>query len=172
MLKRIVLALMLSVPPAVPALAQPAATMGQPASPEMQAKLAAARDLVEASKATAMMARLMPLMWQQLIAPLMGANNPQAKAAAEAIAPLMIKEMQDKIASFGGMIAQVYAENYTVDEMKALAAFMRSPIGQKFLDKQPQVAQASMVAGQKFGRELAEGMRPRIEAELAKRGIK
>jgi hypothetical protein len=29
-----------------------------------------------------------------------------------------------------------------------------------------------MVAGQKFGRELAEGMRPRIEAELAKRGIK
>jgi hypothetical protein len=29
-----------------------------------------------------------------------------------------------------------------------------------------------MTAGQKFGRELAEGMRPRIEEELAKRGIK
>jgi hypothetical protein len=111
MLKKVAVALMLCAPLAAPALAQPAANMAQPASPEMQAKLAVARDLVEASKATAMMSRLMPLMWQQLIAPLMGTNNPQAKEAAEAIAPLMIKEMQDKIESFGAMIPQVYAQN-------------------------------------------------------------
>jgi hypothetical protein len=129
MLKRVLIALMLCSPlGAAPALAQAAPNADQASSPEMQAKLAAARDLVEASKATAMMKQLMPLMWRQLIAPLMGANNPKAKEAAEAIAPLMIKEMQDKIASFGTMIAQVYAENYTVDEMKALAAFMRSPL--------------------------------------------
>jgi hypothetical protein len=175
MLKTVLVALLLSgvACGAVPALAQPASSGAVQAPPaEMQAKLAAARELVEASKATDMMKQLLPLLWRQLVSPLVGMNDPKGKAAAETIAPMMIEEMQGELTAFGAMIAKVYADNYTLEEMKALTEFMRSPIGQKFIQKQPQVAQASMLAGQQFGRALAERMRPRIEEALTKQGIK
>jgi hypothetical protein len=67
-------------------------------------------------------------------------------------------------------IALIYARNFTADELRQLTAFYRGPIGQKFLEKMPQIAQESMAMGQKFGQELAGNLRDRIIEELRKRG--
>ena len=44
----------------------------------------------------------------------------------------------------------IYARNYSVDEMRQLLAFYRSPIGAKMLSTMPKVMQESMVASQKI----------------------
>jgi hypothetical protein len=64
----------------------------------------------------------------------------------------------------------IYARNFTPDEIRDLAVFYRSPMGQKFIDKMPIVAKQSMEVGQAWGRRLAGELQSRIADELRKRG--
>ncbi|MCP4177037.1 MAG: DUF2059 domain-containing protein [bacterium] len=67
---------------------------------------------------------------------------------------------------FSNMIADIYAENYTVPELDAMIKFYSSPIGQEIIKKQPQVSKAAMIAGQKWGQQL--GMKIALELQLNK----
>jgi hypothetical protein len=42
------------------------------------------------------------------------------------------------------MFVSIYSETFTPDELKGMIAFYRTPIGQKWLEKQPQVQMATM----------------------------
>jgi hypothetical protein len=77
--------------------------------------------------------------------------------------------MTQELATFSEMMAEIYARNFTEEELRGLTAFMRGPIGQKFVSKQGDLAQAGMVAGQQFAQVLIARMKPRIEEELRKR---
>ncbi|MCP5046996.1 MAG: DUF2059 domain-containing protein [bacterium] len=52
------------------------------------------------------------------------------------------------------MVIPSYDKHLTHEEVKQLIAFYQSPIGKKLVSVQPQIMQESMVAGQKWGREL------------------
>jgi hypothetical protein len=68
-------------------------------------------------------------------------------------------------------VVAVYASNFSADEMRAATAFYRTPAGQKFLQKNPLVAQQTMLLGQKFGQSVgAEAQKQMIE-ELRKKGF-
>ncbi|HJO92068.1 MAG TPA: DUF2059 domain-containing protein [Victivallales bacterium] len=67
---------------------------------------------------------------------------------------------------FTNMIADVYAKNYTVPELDAMIKFYKSPIGKEIIKKQPEVSKASMLAGQKWGKQL--GMKIAMELQLGK----
>jgi uncharacterized protein len=60
------------------------------------------------------------------------------------------------------MLVKAHAEVYTVEEMKALADFYKTPIGQKCIEKQPQLSASIMQNAQKFMME----MMPKIQKEL------
>lgn len=57
--------------------------------------------------------------------------------------PALIEEMMAEI-------GPLYARNYTVDELKQLSAFYRTPLGQKMLALSPRLAAESMAVGQKI----------------------
>lgn len=57
--------------------------------------------------------------------------------------PALIDEMMAEI-------GPLYARNYTVDELKQLSAFYRTPLGQKMLALSPRLAAESMAVGQKI----------------------
>ncbi|WP_306391204.1 DUF2059 domain-containing protein [Telluria beijingensis] len=57
--------------------------------------------------------------------------------------PALIEEMMAEI-------GPLYARNYTVDELKQLTAFYRTPLGQKMLALSPRLAAESMAVGQKI----------------------
>lgn len=42
------------------------------------------------------------------------------------------------------MFVSIYSETFTPDELKGMIAFYKTPIGQKWLEKQPQVQMATM----------------------------
>jgi uncharacterized protein len=130
------------------------------------ARLAAAKDLVSVMRLPDTMRGMFPLIWRQMVSPLISRDDPRIKAAVDSLAPTITAEMEREIPRFGELIAGIYAEHFTEEELRAIAVFMRSPTGQTFLAKQNVLAQASMTAGQQFGQSLLARIRPRIEEEL------
>lgn len=62
------------------------------------------------------------------------------------------------------MFAEIYASVFTEEELQALVDFYKSPIGKKFLEKQPELMAATM---QKMQGEMAKIM-PKIQADVMK----
>jgi hypothetical protein len=68
--------------------------------------------------------------------------------------------------------ANVYASNFTVDEMRQIDAFYRLPVGQKLLGKSQALAQQTTQIGQDIGRKAAEELRLRLTEVLRQKGNK
>jgi hypothetical protein len=132
-------------------------------------RLAAAKDAVSVMRVTETMRGIFPLIWQQMVSPLIARNDPRVKAAVDALAPTIMAEMESELPRFGELVATIYAQNFSEEELRAIATFMRSPAGQAFVAKQNVVAQASMNAGQQFGQQIFTRIGPRLEQELKQR---
>jgi hypothetical protein len=131
--------------------------------------VAAARELVTAARAADNLKTLLPMIMQQL-KPAIVQGRPEVERDFDVILPQVVEAMRARSDAFVDAIAAIYAHNFTADELRQLTAFYRGPIGQKFLEKMPLIAQESMTMGQKFGQELAGDLRNRIIEELRKRG--
>jgi hypothetical protein len=57
-----------------------------------------------------------------------------------------------------------YEKHFTHDEIKELIKFYESPVGKKMIAVQPQVMQESMVAGQKWGMDIARKITERLKS--------
>ena len=146
--------------------ATPART--QSASPE---SMAAAKELVDASKTTDAFKTLLPMMMQQ-IKPVVVQKRPAVEKDFDQIVPLMIEAANEQVGKFAEAVAVIWASNFTADELRQVSAFYRTPAGQKFLQQMPVIAQQSMAMGQKFGESLMNDLQGRMKDELRKRGHK
>jgi uncharacterized protein len=65
---------------------------------------------------------------------------------------------------FNAMVdaATIYANNFTVDELREIEAFYRRPAGQKFLQKSPAITQLSEQIGQDGARKAGDDLRARL----------
>jgi hypothetical protein len=145
---------------------RPAAAQSAPPPPDA---IAAARELVAASRAADQIKTLLPLFMQQL-KPAIVQGRAEVARDYDAIMPQLIESMNARGEAFAEGVATVYARNFTADELRQLTAFYLGPIGQKFLEKMPVVAQESLAMGQKLGQEIAGELRSRMIDELRKRG--
>lgn len=133
--------------------------------------LAAAKELVEASKTADQFKTLMPLIMQQL-KPMVVQNRPAVEKDYDKIAPVMMEMANERVGQFTEAVAVIYATNFTADELRQVTAFFRTPAGEKFREKTGVIAQESMMMGQKFGEQLMQDVQTRIKDELRKRGHK
>lgn len=138
----------------------------QTPSPEA---LAAAKELIIASKATEQIKTLTPMLMQQM-KPMIVQGRPQVERSYDEIMPVIMEAMNAKLDTFMDATAIVYANQFTAAEMREIAAFYRTPIGQKLLQKLPIVMQQTMQVGQKFGESLGRDLEDKIRQELRKRG--
>jgi hypothetical protein len=113
----------------------------------------------------------MPVIIQNL-KPAIVQNRPEVARDLDAVMPLMLEGMSARVNEIVDEITALYARTFSVEELNAITAFYRSPVGQKFLLKLPAITQESMVIGQKFGQSVASEMQGRIVDELRKRGHK
>jgi hypothetical protein len=140
----------------------------QGASPDA---MAAARELVQASRVADQFKMLLPMISQQL-KPAVAQGRPEVERDYEKIMPMVAEAANERIGQILDTIANVYARNFTADEMRQLTAFYRTPTGQKLLEKTPLVAQQSMEAGNKIGVQIMQDLQAKITDELRKRGHK
>ena len=84
----------------------------------------------------------------------------KAKKIAKASVDKTFKAM--KAIDWDKMFSEIYAEVFTKDELTELIRFYKSPIGEKLLEKQPQLTSATM---QKMQVEMSKVM-PQIQKDI------
>jgi hypothetical protein len=57
----------------------------------------------------------------------------------------------------------IYDKYYTETDIDQLIEFYKSPVGKKMIEVQPQLTQESMLAGQTWGRQIAEKVMHRMK---------
>ena|SRR5205085_969025 len=134
----------------VPAMAQqpkqvapapPPNTPGlKPASP---AALAAAREILSMKNAGAMYASAVPNIVEQTKNALIQ-NNLNYQKDLNEVAPIVAQKLAGREKEIGEGMAQVYATEFSEQELKDLVTFYKSPLGQKLLSTEPRAIQFSM----------------------------
>jgi uncharacterized protein len=156
---------------AVPAEAQqknaPAATT--PLKPGSPAALAAAKEILTMKNAAAMYANAVPNLVEQTKNTLMQSNLNYQKDLNE-VAIIVAKNLAGREKEIGEGMAQVYANEFTEQELKDLVNFYKSPLGQKLLSSEPRAIQFSMSYMNQWAQVFAETINGQFRAEMKKRG--
>jgi uncharacterized protein len=131
--------------------------------------LAAARELVQTMKATDQFRSLLPTILEGLKPAIVQGRPEKWRKDYDAIMPIIISGAMQRLNGLADIMAVVYAQNFSVDELHDLTAFYRTPTGQKLVARQPVIARATMVAGQQFAITLGSDLKQQITDELLKR---
>jgi hypothetical protein len=156
---------------AVPAEAQqknaPAATT--PLKPGSPAAIAAAKEILAMKNASAMYANAVPNLVEQTKNVLMQSNLNYQKDLNE-VAVIVAKNLAGREKEIGDGMAQVYANEFTEQELKDLVTFYKSTLGQKLLSSEPRAIQFSMSYMNQWAQQFAETINGQFRAEMKKRG--
>jgi hypothetical protein len=152
---------------AVPAMAQqPAAPVAKPASP---AAIAAAKEILTMKNASQMYANAVPNIVAQTKDSLLQANLNYQKDLNE-VAIIVAQSLAGREKEIGEGMAQVYASEFTEQELKDLVTFYKSALGQKLLAAEPKAIQLSMAYMNQWAQGFAEIVNAQFRAEMRKRG--
>ncbi len=149
-------------------------TLGQPANAQKAnvdpARLAAAKEVLVASGSAQQMDAVMPMMFSQM-AMIFGNQKPQHKAEIDKVFQSLAIKFTARKQELIDIVAALYAETFSTDDLKGLLAFFKSPVGAKFVAAQPQLLQQQMLAGQRWGQKIGQEVEAEVRQELKKRGI-
>jgi hypothetical protein len=132
----------------VPAMAQapkkeaPAAN-AQPLKQATPAAIAAAKELLAMKNASAMYQAAVPNVVEQTKNALIQNNLNYQKDLSE-VAVTVAQKLAGREKEIGEGMAQIYANEFSEQELKDLVTFYKSPLGQKLLSTEPRAIQFSM----------------------------
>ena len=149
----------------LPASAQQAPAL-KPASP---GAIAAAKEILTLKNASAMYAAAVPNIVQQTKEALLQANLNYQKDLNE-VAAIVAQTLAGKEKEIGDGMAQIYASEFSEQELKDLVTFYKSALGQKLLSAEPRAIQFSMSFMNQWAQTFAETANAQFRAEMRKRG--
>jgi hypothetical protein len=148
----------------------PVGLIAQTSEADKRARLAAALEMMEVAGSAKQFDQVMPMLAASLAKTFTALRPESAREIREVMAEVAKRfsrrkqEMIDKI-------AEMYAAELTVDEMKELTRFYSSPVGLKFISIQPKMAQQTMILGQQWGQSIGREIDQEARRELKKRGV-
>jgi hypothetical protein len=86
------------------------------------------------------------------------------------VAALVAKNLAGREKEIGDGMAQVYANEFSEQELKDLVTFYKSPLGTKLLASEPRAIQFSMSYMNQWAQNFAEVINGQFRAEMKKRG--
>ena len=147
----------------------PAAPAAVPLKPGSPAAIAAAKEILAMKNAAAMYANAVPNLVEQTKNVLLQSNLNYQKDLNE-VAIIVAKNLAGREKEIGEGMAQVYANEFTEQELKDLVTFYKSPLGQKLLASEPRAIQFSMSYMNQWAQVFAETINGQFRAEMKKRG--
>ena len=147
----------------------PAAPAAVPLKPGSPAAIAAAKEILAMKNAAAMYANAVPNLVEQTKNVLLQSNLNYQKDLNE-VAIIVAKNLAGREKEIGEGMAQVYANEFTEQELKDLVTFYKSPLGQKLLASEPRAIQFSMSYMNQWAQNFAEVINGQFRAEMKKRG--
>ena len=133
------------------------------------AAIATAKELVASTQATTIFNPLIAGVVEQAKLLFLQQDPGLAKDLNE-IAEKMRTDLAPRFAELNDEMAKLYATHFTEQELKAILAFYKSPAGQKLLQEQPTVVDASMRYAQDWANKLSDQVIANMREELKKRG--
>ena len=154
----------------VPAQAQQAPAQQAPAKQQASpAAVAAAKEILAMKNASAMYANAVPNIVQQTKDQLMQSNLNYQKDLNE-VAVVVAQKLGGREKEIGEGMANVYAGEFTEQELKDLVTFYKSPLGQRLLATEPKAIQGSIAYMKQWADGFAEVVNGQFRAEMRKRG--
>jgi hypothetical protein len=148
----------------------PPAPGGAPAlKPASPAAMAAAKEILAMKNANAMYASAVPNVVEQTKNALMQTNLNYQKDLNE-VAIIVAKNLAGREKEIGEGMAQIYANEFSEQELKDLVTFYKTPLGQKLLATEPRAIQFSMSYMNQWGQVFAQTVNDAFRAEMKKRG--
>ena len=151
------------------ARAQQAAPAAVPLKQASPAAIAAAKEILTMKNASAMYANAVPNIVEQTKNVLLQ-NNLNYQKELNEVAVIVAKALAGREKEIGDGMAQVYANEFTEQELKDLATFYKSPLGNKLLVSEPRAIQFSMSYMNQWAQTFAETINGQFRAEMRKRG--
>ena len=151
---------------AAPVAAQQPAPAAKPAS---AAAIAAAKEILGMKNVAAMYASAVPAIVDQTKNQLMQSNLNYQKDLNE-VAVVVAQTLAGREKEIGDGMAQIYATEFTEQELKDLVTFYKSPLGQKLLVSEPRAIQSSMGFMNQWAQRFGEVVNGQFRAEMRKRG--
>jgi hypothetical protein len=138
----------------------------KPATP---AALASAKEYLTMKNAAGLYANAIPNLVEQTKNVLMQSNLNYQKDLNE-VAVIVAKNLAGRDKEIGDGMAQVYASEFTEQELKDLVTFYKSPLGVKLLAAEPRAIQFSMSYMNQWAQNFSEVINGAFRAEMKKRG--
>lgn len=156
------------------ALVLAATVMAAPASAQQTAadpaRLTAARDLFRAMGSESQMKVAIETMTTGL-ANIVKQQRPGAASVIDDVFRKLKEKFLARTTEVSDMVAPLWAEKFTADELRDIARFFQSPIGKKLVEVQPELMQRSMQMGMAWGQRIGQEVEAEARRELKMRGI-
>ncbi|MBE9604119.1 DUF2059 domain-containing protein [Acetobacteraceae bacterium H6797] len=167
-----------ATPPAqdTPSAAKPEATTEAPAAPAEAMPSAeaieAARALSDASGATATAMRALDVMSEQIVSQLVTMTGQDKPLVARLFNEVVMPEMRARMPELIQATALVSARHLSIEDMKAMTEFYRTPAGQRIVAATPSIAAESMTISMQLGQAIARDALVKHIDTLRARGLK
>ena len=133
------------------------------------AAVAAAKEILAMKNATSMYASAVPNLVHQTKDQLLQ-NNLNYQKDLNEVEVIVAQKLAGREKEIGDGMAQVYASQFTEQELKDLVTFYKTPLGQKLLSTEPKAIQMSMGFMNQWAQQFAEIVNGEFRAEMRKRG--
>jgi hypothetical protein len=134
------------------------------------ARSALAKEMMRVSGAAQQFDEAVPLMFNQLAQAFTQMAPGKGKEIREVFDQMTPRFMERKNELID-QIAELYAAEMSLDDLKAVVAFYKSPVGLRFAGIQPKITRDTMVLGQRWGEKLGQDLQDEARRELRRRGI-
>jgi hypothetical protein len=111
-------------------------------------------------------------MRQQMVGFVLRNTGKSAADSTKIVDEVLMPEFTAQEAELTNAIIEVWASNFSVEDLKALRAFYSTPLGQRLIATLPSITQQGMAAGQAWGRRVYQAAMQKHKDELIARGVK
>ncbi len=133
--------------------------------------MSAARKLVLTLKVADQYRAQLPQLLLRL-RPLVAQDRPEIERDYDAMTAPGAEIYTPLLASMIDQVASLYAQTFSVDELRQIEAFYAQPVGKKLLEKSDALAQASAQIGQEVSQKAADDLKQRLIEALRQKGHK
>jgi hypothetical protein len=144
------------------------APAAQPLKQASPAALAAAKEILTLKNAAAMYQSAVPNIVEQTKNALVQQNLNYQKDLNE-VAPVVAQKLAGRDKEIGDGMAQIYANEFSEQELKDLVTFYKTPLGQKLLATEPRAIQFSMSYMNQWALVFAGTVNEAFREEMKKR---
>lgn len=157
----------------------PAAPVGAPAAPQAAQALrpeerAEVRELLELTHATDVGRMMGKFVVDQMSSSLKSARPDLPPRAFDLLAEEVNATITAELKAEGGLedlLVALYRKHFTREEIQALIAFYKTPVGKKLSDKLPVLGQEGMEAGARWGERIGPKIGERVQRRLEQEGM-